>query len=82
MPTDPERDDTVFLLTERRSAVTGRVHEIGTRAAVVAREDGVLVLEIAGERLTCPRELVTTQRSARPRPPRGWIRRGGIVALS
>jgi hypothetical protein len=82
MPADPHPSDTVFLLAEHRSATSGRVHEIGTRARVVERLDGMLVLEIAGETLHCPDELVSTERSARARPPRAWVRRGGVVALS
>lgn len=82
MPTDPHPSDTVFLLSERCSATTGRVHEIGTRARVMERVDGMLVLEVAGETLHCPDELITTERSARTRPPRAWVRRGGVVALS
>lgn len=83
MPADPHPNDTVFLLSERCSATTGRVHEIGTRARVVERvDDGMLVLEIAGETLHCPDGLVTTERSPRTRPPRAWVRRGGVVALT
>jgi hypothetical protein len=77
---DSHPSDTVFLLSERCSATRGRVYEIGTRARVVERVDSMLVLEIAGETLHCPDELVTTERSTRP--SRAWARRGGVVALT
>jgi hypothetical protein len=82
MPADPHPNDTVFLLSERCSVTTGRVHEIGTRARVVERVDGILVLEVAGETLRCPDGLVTRGRSARTRPPRAWVRSTGVVAPS
>jgi hypothetical protein len=78
MPTDPYPTDTVFLLGERRAEGSGRVHEIGTRARVVARRDEILELEIGGETLFCPAALAAPRTARAHR--RGGLRGGVAVA--
>jgi hypothetical protein len=72
--------EAVYLLTELR--VGRQIHEIGTRAHVLADHGAVVVLHLDGadaEVVTCPSGHVarTVERTARtpvPRAPRGWLR--------
>jgi hypothetical protein len=70
---EPSPQDTVILLTEQRSG-TGRVHEIGSRAGVLERRGGEVVLQLGDETLVCRAELVAERRGRRPRPGSGWRR--------
>lgn len=82
----PEQGDIVFLVTERRSERTGRLHEIGTRARVVGARSGLLTLEIDGlpprDSLVCTREDVSHVMSPRPRQATGWYRRRGAFSAA
>jgi hypothetical protein len=64
-------NDTVILLTEQPSG-TGRVHEIGSRARVLERRDGHLLLQLGDDTLVCPADVVTERRLRRPRPASPW----------
>ena len=80
----PEQGDIVFLVTERRSERTGRLHEIGTRARVVAARSGLLTLEVDGvpprDALVFTRNDVSHASTPRPRQPGGWYRRRAATA--
>jgi hypothetical protein len=63
--------ETVTLLTEIHAA--GRIHEIGTRARVLADHGAVVVLHCHGseaEIVTCPSDHVAPAVPARERAPR------------
>ncbi len=72
--------ETVFLLREVRAG--RQIHEIGTRAHVLADHGAVIVLHLDGsdaEVVTCPTDAVAraVERVARtpvPRPARAWLR--------
>ena len=72
--------ETVYLLTELR--VGRQIHEIGTRAHVLADHGAVIVLHLDGadaEVVTCPKQHVgrAVERVVRtpvPRPTRAWLR--------
>ena len=62
--------DVVFLLAELRSDERGPVHEIGSRARVLAADGDRLTLAVAcgtsEDVVTCPRDFV--ERRRRPHP--------------
>ena len=72
--------ETVYLLREVRSG--RQIHEIGTRAHVLADHGAVIVLHLDGsdaEVVTCPTDHVAraVERVARtpvPRAARAWLR--------
>jgi hypothetical protein len=72
--------ETVYLLREVRAG--RQIHEIGTRAHVLADHGAVIVLHLDGsdaEIVTCPHEHVAraVERAARtpvPRVAHGWLR--------
>lgn len=76
---EPASYDTVILLTEQASR-NGRVHEIGSRARVLERLDGQVVLQLGDETLVCPSEIVAERRSHRRRPASAWRQVGARAA--
>lgn len=68
---EPPSHDTVILLAEQPSG-TGRVHEIGSRARVLERRGGQVVLQLGDETLVCPAEAVAERRPHRPRRASPW----------
>lgn len=72
--------ETVYLLTELHGS--RQIHEIGTRAHVLADHGAVVVLHVDvgdAEVVTCPADRVArpAERVARtpvPRPARAWLR--------
>jgi hypothetical protein len=72
--------ETVYLLTELHGS--RQIHEIGTRARVLADHGAVVVLHVDvgdAEVVTCPADRVArpAERAARtpvPRPARAWLR--------
>jgi hypothetical protein len=72
--------ETVYLLSEVPGS--GQIHEIGTRAHVLADHGAVVALHLDGgnaEVVTCPADHVArpVERVARapvPLPARGWLR--------
>lgn len=72
--------ETVYLLTELHGS--RQIHEIGTRAHVLADHGAVVVLHVNvgdAEVVTCPADRVArpAERVARtpvPRPARAWLR--------
>ena len=72
--------ERVYLLKEVRAV--DQIHEIGTRANVLADHGAVIVLHLDGsdaEVVTCPADHVAravdrTARTPAPRPARAWPR--------
>jgi hypothetical protein len=65
-----ERGEIVYLAAEVSAG--GRVHEIGTRAEVLAASDSQLELELRGPEpgtVRCPTHHVVRARERRPRTP-------------
>jgi hypothetical protein len=75
----PVHGDLVHLTAECRSARTGRVYEIGTRALVIGARSGELTLEVGGpaerDAVRCSAENVSLDRAPRPRQVTPWYRR-------
>jgi hypothetical protein len=67
----PSPHDTVTLLTEQPSG-TGGVHEIGSRARVLERRDGHVVLQLDDDTLVCPADVVAERRPRRTRSVSPW----------
>ena len=69
--------ETVYLLREVRAG--SRIHEIGTRAHVLADHGQVVVLHLDGsdaEIVTCPTDQVAraVERTRAPRAAGAWLR--------